>query len=201
MGEKSFLGFLYTIKCKTNNKLYVGITNDVAKRWNKHVYDTKHNSPCVIHRAMKKYGIDNFSIIVLQQFISKEDLCANEILFIKILNSHVSVGGYNETFGGEAPMMGRKHSAESRKLMSKKLKGRISPNKGKKASSQTKKLLSKSHSKMVEQLDLDGKIIATHDSIIAAGRSVGIAGSNISGVCLNKKKTAAGFRWQYSEKK
>lgn len=195
--RKKFMGYLYQIRCKTNNKLYVGITNDFTGRWNKHVYDARHNSPCVIHRAMRKYGVKKFVMEVLDVISSTRKLLREEKRWIKKLGSHVSVGGYNETFGGEAPMLGRHHSAKSRRLISEKLKGRTSPYKGKTPSYRTRKLLSAVHSRAVIQLDSEGKIIATHKSIIAAGKAVGIAGSNISGVCRNKKKTAGGFRWQY----
>jgi len=189
----------YELKCNINNKSYIGITNNLSGRWNKHVYDAKHNSPCVIHRAMRKYGIENFTIIQLKECSSKEELCKTEQNLILSLKTHVSNGGYNETFGGEAPMLGRKHTTESKILISKKLKGRTSPNKGRKSSKETRKIMSEKHSKSVLQLDLNGNVIAVHKSIIAAGLVVGIAGSNISGVCRNKKKTAGGYCWQYSE--
>lgn len=196
---KQFIGYLYQIVCKKNSKLYVGITNNMSGRWYKHVYDAKHNSPCVIHRAMRKYGITNFEMKLLETVSSQKRLLRREKFWIKNLKSHVSVGGYNETFGGEKPMLGRHHSAKSKRLIGEKLKGRVSPYKGKSPSYHTRKLLSAIHSKSVVQLDLSGKVIKIHKSIIAAGKCVGVAGSNISGVCRGKKKTAGGFRWQYEE--
>lgn len=199
MSEEKFLGYVYLITCNLNGKFYVGITNSPSKRWNKHVYDTKHNSPCVIHRAMRKYGLDNFSVSKIKQTSSKEELLELEQFYIKNLKSHVSMGGYNETFGGEAPMLGRKHTLESRRKMSLSQKGRPSPNKGKKASFATRKKLSDMRGKSVIQINLDGIVVKVFKSITEASKVVGIAGSNISGVCNGKKKTAGGYRWQYNE--
>ncbi len=199
MNDKKLL--VYVIKCELNNKFYVGITNDLTKRWNKHVYDAKHNSPCVIHRAMRKYGLENFSITEIQQSSSKEELCKLEQFYIRELETHVSCGGYNETFGGEAPMLGRKHSKKTRLLISKRMKGRSSPNKGKFASNETKQKISETHSKSVLQINLEGITVATYRSITEASKAIGVAGTNITKVCRGKKKTAGGFRWQYSENK
>lgn len=52
---------VYSIKNMINDKLYVGITNNVGARWNKHIYDAKHDSSCVIHRAIRKYGENNIA--------------------------------------------------------------------------------------------------------------------------------------------
>jgi group I intron endonuclease len=199
MSEGKFV--IYTIKCNSNDKLYIGITNNLQKRWNKHVYDAKHNSPCVIHCAMRKYGLDNFSITEIKRCSSIKELCELEQFYIKELKTHVSQGGYNVSFGGESAMMGRKHSTETRKRMSESRKGKPSPNKGKIASNETRKKLSKCHSKSVVRIDLDGNVVAIYKSITEAGKTVGIAGTNITKVCRNKKKTAGGFCWHYSESK
>lgn len=191
--------FVYTIKCLKNDKLYVGVTNNIIGRWNKHVYDANHNSRCVIHLAMRKYGIDQFLLSIIKECYSKEELLEQEKFYIQTLKSHVSLGGYNTTWGGEAPMLGQLHSLQTRELISKKLKGRASPNKGNKYSISLKKRMSESHGRSVLQLDVSGKIINTYRSVTKASLATGVATSNISGVCRGKKKTAGGFCWKYSE--
>ena len=196
----NFIGYVYIIKCLINNKGYIGITNNIIRRWDKHISQARKGSPYALYCAMRKYGIENFSITILQTFSSKEELCNAEKLFIKTFNTHANGHcGYNETFGGEAPMMNKKHTKETRELMSRRQKGKPSPNKGKIASMYTRQLLSETHNKAVAQLDLNGNIIAIYQSVGAAGLAVNIAGSNISGVCRNRRKTAAGFRWSYYE--
>lgn len=184
--------------CNINSKSYIGITTNLNKRWIKHKYDMKHNSSCVIHRAMRKHGIEHFSMIELCKCTSKELLLIQEKLLINILQTHTSLGGYNQTFGGEAPMLGRKHSEKSKLQTSMKMKGRVSPNKGNKSTNITKQKISKINSKSVIQMTLDGEIIMEYKSITEAGKICGIAGTNISGVCLGRKKSAGDFCWQYS---
>lgn len=192
---------VYSIRCTINNKLYIGITNNLAGRWNKHVYDAKHDSQCVIHRAMRKYSIEKFELSIIKKCSNDKELLEQEKLLILQMNTHVSQGGYNETWGGEAPMLGRKHTSKSRLMISEKLRGRVSPYKGRKTTALTKKKLSESHSKSVIQIDLNGTVITTYSSIMEAGKAVGIAGTNISRVCRGKKKTTAGFCWRYEEVK
>jgi len=55
--------------------------------------------------------------------------------------------------------------------------------------------------KEVEQLSLDGKLIATFISIREAWRVTGISHKNISAVCNNYKnrKIAGGFKWKHAK--
>src|SRR5271166_1321773 len=133
---------VYNIKNTINGKLYVGITNNLNARWNKHVYDARGNSSCVIHRAIRKYGENNFILDVIQECENKEELLKQEQILIQQLQSHVSQGGYNETWGGEAPMLGRKHSKETIAKISNSLKGITYKNR-KTVSTHTKRLLGK----------------------------------------------------------
>lgn len=190
---------VYTITCLVNSKMYVGITSNVSNRWSKHIYDSKNNSQCAIHRSIRKYGLENFLFSVIAYCSSKEEMLYQEIMFIDKLSSHTSAYGYNETFGGEAPMLGKHHSDETKRIISDKLKGRISPNKNNVYSDLLRKKLSESHGKSVIQLDENKQIIAIFRSISEASRITKIANSNISGVCKGKKKTAGGFNWKYAE--
>lgn len=56
------------------------------------------------------------------------------------------------------------------------------------------------HPKMLEivQMDLMGNHIRTHMSLHEAGRASGVAWQNISKVCRGLRKTAGGFRWEFS---
>lgn len=177
--------------------MYVGITNNLQQRLSKHKSDAKHNSPCVIHKAIRKYGFNNFTVTLLQTSSSNEELCELEKDWIAKLNTHVSVGGYNETFGGEAPMLGRFHTEETKNKIRKKLQGKTSPNKGKKWTNETRQKLQNRCKKSVIQSSIDGMQVAVYNSIKDASLATKIADSNISGVCRDKKKTAGGFRWKY----
>jgi group I intron endonuclease len=198
--KKTYTGIVYCIKCILNNKVYIGITTGSLRgRWNKHVYDAKCRSPYVFHRAIRKYGLENFSISEIEKCSSAVELIEKERFYIATFNSHVSLGGYNMSFGGGAPMLNRRHSERTKKLLSRRLRGRISPNKGNRYTEEVRKKLSDNHNKAVVQLDLEGNIIAVHKSIITAALAIDGAGTNISKVCRGKKKTAGGFIWKYME--
>lgn len=51
--------------------------------------------------------------------------------------------------------------------------------------------------KPVLQYDLDGKLVARHNSVADAANSVGCSTNDISKVCLGQRKTAKGFVWKH----
>lgn len=53
----------------------------------------------------------------------------------------------------------------------------------------------------VKQYDLEGNFIKEYNSIVLAAKEMNISKSCITGVLLNKRKTAAGFIWKYSDDK
>lgn len=52
--------------------------------------------------------------------------------------------------------------------------------------------------KGVKQLTLDGVLVATYRSLTDAGRAVSGSRVSIGMVCMGKRKTAKGFRWEYA---
>ena len=53
--------------------------------------------------------------------------------------------------------------------------------------------------KKIAQYTKDGRLIATFESLTDASIQTGISKSNISSVCLNKRKTAGNYIWKYIE--
>ena len=51
----------------------------------------------------------------------------------------------------------------------------------------------------VDMLDLQGNYIKTYDKSIHAARELNISNSGIVTVCKGRQKTAAGFKWRYSD--
>jgi len=98
--------YIYRIVNRVNNKQYVGYTsqNPPEKRWEKHIVDihsteTKHRP---IYRALRKYGIENFSFEVIYcSMDAAHTLNIMENYFIEEYNTHITESGYNLTKGGE----------------------------------------------------------------------------------------------------
>ena len=94
-------GFIYKITNKLNNKVYIGQTiqkpierfyQHCAKKCDKYILNM------VIHKAIFKYGKDNFTFEVIEE-VPKYQLNEREKYWIKYYNS--STDGYNSTKGGQ----------------------------------------------------------------------------------------------------
>lgn len=91
---------IYKITNLINSKVYIGLTNDVEKRWYKHRwYALNEQKSSRLYNAMRKYGVDNFTFEVLEDSIaSVEEARAREKFFVEQHESQRS--GYNATPGG-----------------------------------------------------------------------------------------------------
>ena len=80
----------------------MGFATDVLRRMRQHRYAANHSSNYPIHRAIKKYGWDNFLVETIFQSKDKKFILKEmEPYFIKEYNSLVDQNGYNITRGGE----------------------------------------------------------------------------------------------------
>lgn len=130
------MGTIYILENKVNGKYYVGQTTQVFyKRMREHCKNKKF----YIGNALRKYGEENFSKLLLEN-VPDEELNYWEIHYIQECNS-VSPFGYNLTYGGES---GRK-SEETRKKMSEEHKGEKNHMFGKHPTEEYKKKLSEAH--------------------------------------------------------
>ena len=91
---------IYKIINQINNKIYIGQTiKTLEQRWTRHVDNARNGSECIIHRAIRKYGKDNFLLKILFYCTSKEEANKKEIETISKLSAKVPIG-YNATNGG-----------------------------------------------------------------------------------------------------
>lgn len=111
---------IYLIRNKINNKIYIGQSVNIYRRWTEHLragqpqkYSMKsiRDSKTPIHLAMQKYGINNFEIQLLEK-CNKENLDIREQYWIKILKSNDNNIGYNIANGGQKNFIlkGEEHS-------------------------------------------------------------------------------------------
>lgn len=82
--------------------MYVGSTERELKvRWQKHLVKVNEGSLCTLHKAIRKYGKDNFDIRMIEEYPTKEAMFAGEVGWIAYLDTYKSPYGYNDTIGGE----------------------------------------------------------------------------------------------------
>ena len=100
--------FIYQYRNKINNKKYIGQTNNFQRRLNEHKscsFNPKSvNYNDKIHQAIRKYGLDNFEIEVLEVINNVDDyelVNAREVYWIKEKQSLITQQGYNILEGGK----------------------------------------------------------------------------------------------------
>lgn len=142
-----------------NAKLYIGQTvQGLNRRKMRHIRRAMNNDiHFAFHRAIKKYGAENFTFEILHHCLSKEEMDRKERESIKELNTKIP-HGYNLTDGGGGNL-GRKRTAEERAKISASLIG----NKrtlGHKASLETRAKISAAH--LGNKFRLGRKLNAEH---------------------------------------
>lgn len=124
---------IYIITNQINKHRYVGMTSkSLDVRWSTHKADARRDKPFLLHKAIRKYGEDNFTIELLEECAvsTLEELGRIESNYIAKLNPE-----YNMTTGGEGhtgiPMTGEKngmfkknHTEESKAKMRANRKGK-----------------------------------------------------------------------------
>ena len=129
---------IYKIKNKLNGKIYIGQTQRTLKE--RMIEHCKNSQLLYIDRAIKKYGIQNFIVEVIEKCNNIDELNEREQFWIKYLNCKFP-NGYNLTDGGKGSIghsmppkvlarlselrKGRKIPPEKRAKISASLKGKI----------------------------------------------------------------------------
>lgn len=102
---------VYEHKNTINGKIYVGITNNIKRRWRNGgiEYKSKRKNSTPFWNAIQKYGWNNFKHIILINNLSFEEACEEEKRLIKELNSDSHENGYNVAPGGNGGVVYREH--------------------------------------------------------------------------------------------
>jgi group I intron endonuclease len=93
---------IYLITNSKNGKRYVGLTTrSIAERWAEHLEDARGcRSRRALALAIRKYGVEAFSVEQIAEADDWDSLCAAEIELIDSLGTKAP-NGYNMTDGGE----------------------------------------------------------------------------------------------------
>ena len=111
---------VYKIENTENGKIYIGSTNNYQKRKRKHKrklrkFDHYNNH---LQRSWNKYGSRNFEFSILEIVKEEKDLLDCEQYYLDKLEPE-----YNIASNAIAPMRGKSHSKEAKKIISKKQSG------------------------------------------------------------------------------
>lgn len=101
------MAFIYKITNLQNNKVYIGQTStSLERRFRQHqiaAFTLQLKRP--LYNAMRKYGIENFKIDLLEE-VAPTEVSAREQFYIKLYESFAPLGkGYNATRGGEGNIL------------------------------------------------------------------------------------------------
>lgn len=132
---------IYKAENKINGKIYIGKTaNKFNERKQNHISQAKRGSNFYFHKALIKYGIENFEWEILCQCDDKNKLNLLEKFYITAYKKTYIL--YNMTEGGEG-VCGRIVSDETRRKISEANKGQVPWIAGKKHSEEYKENMSK----------------------------------------------------------
>lgn len=140
---------VYGIYCSRNNKIYIGSTVKIDKRWREHKFYLKNgcHQNTYLQRAWNKYGADSFCFIILENCI-KDQIRFREAHYLSLIDASLvfNLGQVGDSF---------ELSDEIKEKISKANKGRIpaqhtqeaawAANRGRKCSEETKKKMSQQH--------------------------------------------------------
>lgn len=117
------VGHIYCVTCLPTGKLYFGQTvTPIGDRWVRHLSSSKKGSNHKFHRAIRKYGAENFiieevlTVSAPTKEILKKKLDYVEMRLIKRFNTKID--GYNSTDGGDKGTVGLKMPEEAKKKIS-----------------------------------------------------------------------------------
>lgn len=206
---------IYKIENLINGKVYIGKSIDIDNRIRNHKSESfnpiSNSYDTAIHRAIRKYGVDNFSFEVIEE-CNRDDLNEKEQYWIDYYNTFKQ--GYNMTLGGEGrPMIDASRIYD---LWDIGLSiAEISENTGhtkytiililkeydkynnKESYKRGRKNTVKKTGKSILQYDLFGNFINQYQSIAEASKNTGIKRTNITNCLRGHQLSAGDYQWIY----
>ena len=179
--EKDKISGIYIITNLVNNKVYVGQTSNIRKRFSDYNGTKYLTSDRPVYKAIKKYGQDNFTFEIAKLVSTKYELDKYEKIFIQKYNSSNPKYGYNiGKGGGGATPEGKKKLSEAHI--------------GLKESADTKR----KKSNQIIMINLEDKIVIISDSGKLAGDYFDKSKDYIKN-CLRQPSSIKGFRLFYDD--
>lgn len=212
------MSYIYKITNQINGKLYIGKTNrTIQERFKEHCRDylKRENEKRPLYSAMKKYGICNFSIELIEECALNEAEI-REKYWIEFYGSFKY--GYNATLGGDGKayidrdlviktyqeLQTIKSVAKQMSIDEKTIRDILRDNNI--IIRQTPEVNKDKYGITVGMYDKEGKFLRMFASYSEAGQwlidnnltgcKLGTIRTHISEVCNGKRKSAAKFVWK-----
>lgn len=118
---------IYYIRNTVTRRSYIGQSVNIESEWIKvHRYRLRKgiHPNKYLQKDYDEFGEDSFIRDIICE-CNQDELGKLEQSYIKEFHTHVSEGGYNISWGGDTPMLGRKHSQKTKDIMSEQRKGRV----------------------------------------------------------------------------
>ena len=213
------MAYIYVITNQLNSKQYVGKTlKNPTQRFKEHCRDSKKErcNKRPLYDAMNKYGIDNFSISIIEE-CSDIEINEKEIYWINKLNTYSN--GYNATKGGDGKsyldydlIVNLYKQYQNIQTVAKELN--ICPDSVKRILKErnipiksSADVMKDKFGKPVNMYDKNGKFIQSFNTTSDAARflidnkysncKLSTIRYHISEVCSGKRKSAANFKWSF----
>ena len=199
------MGYIYKITNHINGKVYIGQTRNLIEyRWQHHLYKgrnpDKPDTDYPLYRAMRKYGLENFSILQVEE-IDNELLDERECYWIQQENS-LTPNGYNCDLGGKG--VSRYNYDEILKYYFTEANENASETARKFGCSlqtilkilEANDFSAKGHKQKIYQISLrDDSIIKEFNSLIEAEKELNISHTQLWSALNHQAKSAGGYAW------
>lgn len=178
--ENEVVGGIYGIRNIANDKIYIGLSSDIYKRWKVHrnMLNKGEHINAHLQSAWNEYGENSFEFFIIEKisFDNKDKMKIREKYWIKKYKSSNNSFGYNMNSGGDGVRDLDPISLE-------------------------KKSIAKS-TKPVVQITLDGKYVQRFRNATKAEEFFNKPNNTNIWYCCSKYygfKTAYGFIWMFEE--
>lgn len=199
------MGYIYKITNEINKKIYIGQSkNPIKYRWQHHQWKAKHpekqETDYPLYRSMRKYGLENFSIALIEEI---EDSLLNEREKHWIMKFDcIAPKGYNCCEGGAGASKfnheeilqyflneGKENASETARKFNCSLVTVLKI-------LDTNNLSGRGKFQPVYQIDIHtGKILNQFNSLVEAREFCKIGRTQLWSAVNGQAKTAGGFAW------
>lgn len=201
------MGYIYRITNKLNGKVYVGQTKqEVRERWYQHKSPNSRCPKlrnAIQKYGVENFSLDIICICFDDdlcrfeiEYIKKYDSYEN--------GYNATLGGESATAWSEEMRKAMSEKMTGRKLSPEhaaKNRGVTAPMYGRKHSAETRALMSINthpvNKQEVDQFTLDGKFVKRFDSLTAAAAAIDVKKTTIMCACNRENGTSQGFRWKW----